>query len=73
MNVAIYQVGRNYCAHALDFDIVCESATQDAALKKLGVAVNAYMEYAVLNDQLDNLYFPAPREYWQSPQNIELT
>ena len=71
ISVLVYQQGQNYCAHALDFDIVCESVTQDAALRKLGLAVNAYMEYAILNDQLDNLSFPAPQEYWDGLNNLK--
>lgn len=70
ISVLVYQQGQSYCAHALDFDIVCESTTQDAALKKLRLAVNAYMEYAILNDQMDNLSFPAPQECWDSLNSL---
>jgi hypothetical protein len=57
------ETGR-FKAHGLEFDIVCESTTVEAAINKLVIAVKAYVGYAITNGQLGNLVYPAPPEYW---------
>ena len=54
-----------FSAHALDFDIVCEGKTEGVALRKLKHAVGMYVRFAAKNNQLRNMFFPAPLEYWR--------
>ena len=51
-------------AHNLDFDLVCVGPTQDEAMKRLRLAVKAYVEYGLENGLEAHIRRPAPKEYW---------
>lgn len=52
-------------AHCLEFDIVAQGEDKNEAIQNLLDAVEIQVKYAVETDNLDNLYHPAPAEYWQ--------
>lgn len=62
---------QRFVAHALEFDIVCESTSAQAAVNKLALAVRAYVEYAMTNGQLANVMSPAPQEDWNDFDSVE--
>ncbi|MBU0566827.1 hypothetical protein KJ693_05140 [bacterium] len=52
-------------AHCLEFDIVAQGKDRNEAIQNLLDAVELQVKYAIETDNLDNLYHPAPAEYWQ--------
>ena len=55
----------NYLAHCLELDLVAEGDTPQAACGELLNVVDVQVRTCLENDNLENLYFPAPREVWQ--------
>ena len=53
-----------FLAHCLDIDIVSQGATQKDAISELLKLIHTQIEYCLENDMLDNLFRPAPKEYW---------
>lgn len=51
--------------HSLDFDIVAVSDNEEAAFKKIRLAVKTHIEYGLSNNWTEDILFPAPDEYWQ--------
>jgi len=54
-----------HIAHALDFDVVCVSDTEEKAIEKLRLSVKTYVEYGLSNGWADDIIFPAPSPYWE--------
>ena len=61
-----------HIAHALDFDLVCVSDTEQKALDKLRLAVRTYIEYGLNNNLAADILFPAPDEYWEKLQGQKI-
>jgi hypothetical protein len=54
-----------FVAHCLELDIVATGPTLTEAKTCIIDLIRAQLDYAFNNDNLDNLYHPAPREVWQ--------
>lgn len=66
MNVLVeLQPDGSYLAHCLELDLVAEGVTSDAACEELLNVLDVQVRTCFENDNLENLYFPAPPEVWQ--------
>ncbi len=54
-----------FTAHCLELDIVAVADTLDNVQKEIVSLVCAQIDYAFSNDNIDNLFNPAPPEAWQ--------
>ena len=54
-----------FLAHCLELDLVAEGDTARAACKELLDVVDVQVRTCLENDNLENLFFPAPPEVWQ--------
>jgi hypothetical protein len=54
-----------FTAHCLELDIVAVADTLELVQKEIVSLVCAQIDYAFSNDNLDNLFHPAPPEAWQ--------
>lgn len=54
-----------FLAHCLELDIVATGNTMEQAQKDLIALVCAQVDYAFSNNNLENLYHPAPKELWK--------
>jgi hypothetical protein len=52
-------------AHSLDFDLVTVADDEARAFQKLRLAVKTYIEYGLSNNWVEDIVFPAPRDYWE--------
>ena len=53
-----------FLAHCLDMDVVAQGKTTSEAISELKEAIITQMEHCLENDMLDNLFRPAPKNYW---------
>ena len=51
-------------AHALDFDLVAVSTSEESAKKKLRMAVKAHVEFGIQMDITKDILFKAPEDFW---------
>lgn len=63
-NVLIRTEDKICIAHCLELDIVTTADTEDQAQKDIISLISAQVDYAFSNDNLENLYHPAPPEIW---------
>ena len=54
-----------YSAHCLELDLVAEAATAHEACNDLLNVIDVQVRTCLENDNLENLFFPAPPEVWQ--------
>ncbi len=54
-----------FIGHCLELDIVTTASTLTAVKKDLNDLIMVQVDYAFSNDNLDNLYRPAPAEVWE--------
>ncbi|MFQ6054779.1 MAG: type II toxin-antitoxin system HicB family antitoxin [Methanosarcinales archaeon] len=59
-----------FTAHCLQFDIVSDGRTIEEAKEMIIDAILEYLTFAIENDLLDEVYKPAPIEYWQKLSKI---
>jgi len=64
-NILVKEEDNLYVAHCLELDIVATGETPDEARREIVALVCAQVDYAFSNDNIDNLYHPAPREVWK--------
>jgi len=64
-NVVLEKEGREWVAHCLELDIVATSANRRTVLVDMARLIAAQVGYAFANNNLDNLYHPAPPEVWE--------
>lgn len=64
-NVLIKREDDMFVAHCLELDIVAVDATLDDVQREIVSLICAQIDFAFSNDNLDNLYHPAPSEVWQ--------
>lgn len=55
----------NWCAVALDLDIVAEGKTQDEVVKDLNDLIEAQIGFALFKGDLSLIWRKAPPEYWE--------
>ena len=54
-----------WLAHCLELDIVATAKTITTLKKEIENLIITQIDYAFSNDNLDNLYHPAPAEVWK--------
>ena len=64
-NILIREEEDACIAHCLELDIVATSSTLESVEIDIMSLITAQIEYAFENDNLDNLYHPAPPEVWE--------
>lgn len=64
VNILIKKEANSFVAHCLELDIVAVAKTADQAQREIVSLVCAQIDYAFANNNLDNLFHPAPREVW---------
>ena len=64
VNILIKKEDGLFVAHCLEFDIVATGDTFIQAQKDVVALICAQIDYAFSNDNLDNLFHPAPKEVW---------
>jgi len=64
-NVLIKKEGKEYVAHCLELDIVATASTLSQVKSDIKDLIITQVDYAFRNDNLANLYRPAPPEVWR--------
>ena len=64
VNILIKKEDGIFVAHCLELDIVATGETFIEANKDIVALICAQIDYAFGNDNLENLYHPAPKEVW---------
>ncbi len=65
VNVLLKKEDKVWLAHCLELDIVASSTRIKDVKKEMGQLIGAQVDYAFSNDNLNNLYHPAPPEVWK--------
>ena len=60
-----------FVAHCLELDIVATASTLKDAQSDLYDLILAQVDYAFSNDNLENLYHPAPSDVWKEFYNCK--
>jgi len=68
-NVLVSKEERVYVAHCLELDIVTTGTRIKDVKKEMGELIIAQVDYAFSNDNLENLFRPAPANVWKILQN----
>ena len=55
----------SFVAHCAELDLVAEAGSEQEACAELLNVIDVQIRTCLENDNLENLYFPAPREVWQ--------
>ena len=61
----------HWVAHCLQLDLVAEGPTARVAFDDLLNCIDVQVRTCIETDNLDNLYFPAPREAWNKLAEIK--
>ena len=64
VRVIIEKEGNLYIAHCLEFDLVTQAKTLKGAKEMIIDAIYEYLSYAVKNNLQEQVFRPAPSEYW---------
>lgn len=64
-NVLVKEEDNMYIAHCLELDIVAVGSTLEETQREIVSLICAQIDYAFSNDNIENLYHPAPAEVWQ--------
>jgi len=59
------QANNTYLAHCLELDLLAEGNTPEEACNDLMDVIFVHVLTCIENDNLENLYFPAPKEVWE--------
>ncbi|MEA3415985.1 MAG: hypothetical protein U9R02_07485 [Thermodesulfobacteriota bacterium] len=70
-NVLIGKKEKIYVAHCLELDIVTTGTRIKDVRKEMGELIVAQVDYAFSNDNLENLFCPAPANVWKTFYNCE--
>lgn len=65
LNVLFYEEDGLVIAHCLEFDVVAAADTEEGARKEIIALMCTQIDYAFGNNNLENLFQPAPPEIWQ--------
>ena len=65
LHILLYKEDSYEIAHCLEFDIIAQGRTKKEALKNLIDGIELQVNFAIENNSLEQLYNPAPPEYWQ--------
>ena len=64
VRVVIEKEDTLYIAHCLDFDLVTQAKSFKGAKEMMIDAIYEYLTYAVENNLQEQVFRPAPSEYW---------
>lgn len=53
-----------HVAHCLELDLVAEGSTAEEACTEILNVIDVHVRTCMQNDNLENLFFPAPKEVW---------
>ncbi len=65
LDLLVYFQDGEYVAHCLQMDIVATAASQDQVVEDMIDLVRAQIDFAIKNDNLENIFRPAPPEVWE--------
>jgi len=64
-NILAKKEGKTWIAHCLELDIVATAKSLETVKGEIKDLILAQVDYAFSNDNLENLYRPAPAEAWK--------
>ncbi|MDH5541921.1 MAG: hypothetical protein OEY64_03040 [Nitrospinota bacterium] len=64
-NVLFEKDGNAWVGHCLELDIVSSREDFESSMEEMGDLISTAVSYAFANDNLENLYHPAPPEMWE--------
>ncbi|MEN6357478.1 MAG: hypothetical protein ABFD83_10380 [Armatimonadota bacterium] len=59
------QADGTYLAHCLELDLVAEGETLEQACHEIMNVIDVHVRTCIENDNMENLFFPAPKEVWE--------
>lgn len=66
LNVLVEQQADGaYLAHCLELDLVAQAGSSREACEELLNVIDVQIRTCLQNDNLENLFFPAPKEVWE--------
>ena len=65
VRVLIYREDDYWIAHCLEYDLLGDGKTVRTALKRLMGVIETQISYLKENDLMEQLYHPAPLQYWR--------
>ena len=65
LDVLVEMEEGEYVAHCLQFDLVAVAPTPDQAIEEIKGLITAQIAFALEHDNLENIFRPAPPEYWR--------
>lgn len=65
LNVLLYEEDGEWIAHCLQMDIVTSSVNQSVVIEEILDLIQAQVEYAIDNNNMDNIFKSAPAEDWE--------
>jgi len=71
LRILLYKERDNVVAHCLKYDLMGHGRTKKQALLSLLGVIETQREYLGENDMLDDLYHPAPMEFWRKFKRAE--
>ena len=64
-NILVKKEDGMFVAHCLELDIVAVAPTVDEVRREIVSLICAHIDYAFVNDNIENLYHPTPPALWQ--------
>lgn len=64
VDILIKEDDNMFVAHCLELDIIAVAETLDQAQREVVSLICAQVDYAFSNNNLSNLFYPAPPEVW---------
>lgn len=65
LNIVVYKEGEEWIAHCLQMDIVASGKSPKAVENDIIDLIKAQMRFAIDNDNVENVFKPAPSEIWR--------
>jgi len=65
VNIFIKKEADEFVAHCLELDLVATARTDKQVRSDIIDIVMAHIDYALYNDNLENMFHPAPKEIWE--------
>ncbi len=70
-NILFKNEGGRWIAHCLELDIVATGTNMRNVKAEIGDLIVAAVDYAFSNDNVSNLFHPAPEEVWEEYYNCK--
>jgi len=64
LHVLVNIEGNAFTAHCLEFDLVADGNNLKEAVESICTSIDMHIEYCINTNNFDNLFRPAPKEYW---------